>query len=52
MKILEKRYQIAIKKIGHKRLSELPKQIKEILKNTTDMEAKTKMLEEIAKAIN
>lgn len=51
MTILEKRYQVAIKKIGHERLLEAPKQIKDILKDTTDLETKVRLLEEIAKVI-
>lgn len=48
---LEIRYQKAIKEIGGTtELLNLPKQIKEVLKSTTDFETKVKMLEEIAKA--
>ena len=51
MKKLEIRYQKAIKEIGGiAELLNLPKQIQEVLKNTTDFETKVKMLEEIAKA--
>jgi hypothetical protein len=48
---LEKRYQNAIDKIGTARLLDLPEGVKEVLKSTTDLETKTKMLEEIAKRI-
>lgn len=49
---LEKRYQIAIDKIGGPAvLLNLPRQIKEVLKNTKDLETKVKLLEEIAKAL-
>ena len=51
MTALEKRYQVSIDKIGHERLLNLPKQIKELLQNTKDLKAKTEMLEEIAKII-
>lgn len=51
MTTLEKRYKVAIDKIGHERLLNLPKQIKELLQNTKDLKAKTEMLEEIAKII-
>ena len=34
MTALEKRYQVAIDKIGYERLLNLPKQIKELLQNT------------------
>ena len=52
MTILEKRYQIAIDKIGGPAgLLNLPRQIKEVLKNTKDLETKVKLLEEIAKAL-
>lgn len=50
MTTLEIRYERAIKKIGGASgLMELPKQIKDVLKNTKDLETKVKMLEEIAK---
>lgn len=50
MTILEIRYQEAIKEIGGATgLLNLPEQIKDILKNTKDLETKVKMLEEIAK---
>lgn len=49
MTALEKRYQVAIDKIGHARLLNLPEQIKELLKNTKDLKTKTELLEEIAK---
>ena len=52
MTILESRYQNAIEKIGVFRLQSLPKQVKEVLKKTTDLEVKVEMLEEIAQAIN
>lgn len=51
MTTLEKRYQIAIDKIGHERLLNLPKQIKEVLQSTRDLETKVKLLEEIAKTV-
>lgn len=51
MTALEKRYQVAIDKIGHARLLNLPEQIKELLKNTKDLKTKTELLEEIAKNI-
>lgn len=48
---LEIRYQKAINEIGGAaELLNLPGQVKELLKNTKDFEAKVKMLEEIAKA--
>lgn len=51
MKNLEIRYQKAIKEIGGAaELLNLPRQIQEVLKNTTDFETKVKMFEEIAKA--
>lgn len=51
MTTLEIRYERAIKKIGGaSALIELPKQIKDVLKNTKDLQTKVKMLEEIAKA--
>ena len=49
MTALEKRYQVAIDKIGHARLLNLPEQIKELLKNTKDLKTKTELLEEIPK---
>lgn len=50
MTILEKRYQIAIDKIGGPAgLLNLPEQVKEILRNTKSLDTKVKMLEEIAK---
>lgn len=52
MTTLEKRYQVAIDKIGGPAgLLNLPSQIKEVLKNTRDLETKVKLLEEIAKAL-
>ena len=51
MTTLEKRYQNAIKKIGHTQMLELPKQIKEILQNTKDLKTKVELLEEIAKVL-
>lgn len=51
MTTLEKRYQKAIEKIGHDKMLELPKQIKELLHNTKDLKIKVKLLEEIAKAL-
>ena len=41
MTALEKRYQVAIDKIGHARVVNLPEQIKEMLKNTKDLKTKT-----------
>lgn len=50
MKTLEIRYERAIKEIGGtSALMELPKQIKDILKNTRDLQTKVRILEEIAK---
>lgn len=51
MKNLEARYQNAIKKIGHKRLLDLPQQVKDILKKTNDLKSKVELLEEIAKTL-
>ena len=49
---LEKRYQVAIDKIGGPTgLLNLPRQIKEVLKNAKDLETKVKLLEEIVKAL-
>lgn len=46
---LEIRYQNAIRNIGGEvELLNLPKQIKDVLKSTTDLQTKVKMLEEIA----
>lgn len=50
MKTLEKRYSEAIKKIGGPaKLLNLPKQVKETLKNTKELRTKVEMLELIAK---
>lgn len=47
------RYEKALKRIGGaKELLNLPEQVKEILINTQDLEAKTKMLELIADTLN
>lgn len=46
-----KRYEAAMKKLNASNLLELPAEVKEILKNTTDLKTKVKMLEEITKAI-
>lgn len=49
---LEQRYSKAIKAIGGTAgLLNLPDQVKEVLRNTSDLETKVKMLELIAKAI-
>ena len=46
------RYQAALKKIGGAAgLMNLPDQVKEVLKSTTDLQIKTEMLEMIAGAI-
>lgn len=50
-KVIEKRYHDAIKKIGTEKLLNLPPQVKEVLKSTTDLEVKTEMLEMIAENI-
>lgn len=42
------RYHRALERIGTARLMNLPKPIREALKETTDLVAKTKMMEEIA----
>ena len=49
---LEERYQAAIMKISALGLLDLPKDVKTVLKKTTDLETKTKMLEMIAEQIN
>lgn len=47
---LEERYQDAIKRIGGAlAILELPQQVQDILKRTTDLETKVEMLELIAK---
>lgn len=52
MTALEIRYQNAIEKIGGAAgLLNLPEQVKNVLKNTTDLKAKVKILEEIAKIV-
>lgn len=48
----EKRYREAVKKIGALRLLLLPEQVKKVLKETTDLETKTKMLELIARRMS
>ena len=48
---LLKRYEEAMKKLRKYDLTTLPDEVKEVLKNTTDLETKVKMLEEIAKSI-
>lgn len=45
------RYEKALKDIGIVRLLELPEQVKEVLKSTTNLKIKADMLEEIAKNI-
>lgn len=50
-KVLEIRYQRALKRIGAARLLSLPEPIKTVLKDTTDLGVKVKMLELIAKNI-
>lgn len=42
------RYHRALERIGMARLMNLPKPIRKALKETTDLVAKTKMMEEIA----
>lgn len=50
MNALEVRYHRAIKRIGGAAaLLDLPESIKKILRNTTDLQTKTRLLEEIAK---
>lgn len=44
------RYQVALDRIGTAGFMNLPKPIKEVLKETTDLVVKTKMLEMIADA--
>ena len=52
MTTLEIRYQKAIEKIGGTaELLNLPEQVKNALKSTTDLQSKVNILEEIAKAI-
>ena len=51
MNAIEARYHRAIRRIGHAALLDLPEGIKTILKNTTDLQTKTQLLEEIAKQI-
>ena len=51
MNVTEERYQKALQKIGYARMLSLPDSIKTILKEVTDLETKTKMLEEIAARI-
>lgn len=49
---LEKRYGKALKEIRRNtNLLTMPEEVKSILKATTDLETKTKMLEEIAKKL-
>ncbi len=49
---LEQRYHEVLKRFDASTLLDLPERIKEILKNTTDLEAKVKMLEAIADILN
>ena len=52
MTVLEIRYQNAVEKIGGAAgLLNLPEQVKHVLKNTTDLKVKVKILEEIAKIV-
>lgn len=51
MNAIEARYKRAIRRIGHAALLELPESIKDLLKNATDLQTKTRLLEEIAKQI-
>ena len=52
MTVLEIRYQNAVEKIGGAAgLLNLPEQVKNVLKNTTDLKVKVKILEEIAKIV-
>lgn len=51
MTTLNKQYEAALKKIGTVNLLNLPEEIKEALKEVTDIETKVKMLEAIAKVI-
>lgn len=46
-----KRYEVVMKKITTGDLLGLPDPIKEVLKSTTDLKTKVKMLEEIAKIL-
>ena len=46
------RYSRAIKRIGHARLMSLPKQLKDLLEEITDLKTKTLILEEIADLID
>lgn len=49
---MTQRYEKAVKEIGGAvALLNLPDQVKEVIKNTRDLETKTKMLEMIAKAM-
>lgn len=51
-KALEIRYQRAMKSIGGAEgLLRLPEQVRQVLKDTTDLDAKTRMLEAIAIAV-
>ena len=45
---LFRRYRAALSKIGMLALLDLPEELKEKLKNTTDLKTKTELLEEIA----
>lgn len=45
---LMKRYKAVLKRLGHAALMELPEDVKDVLKRTTDLETKVKMLEMIA----
>ena len=51
MNAIEARYKRAIRRIGHAALLDLPESIKGLLKNATDLQTKTRLLEEIAKQI-
>lgn len=48
MKTLEMRYEEALRKIGTEKLLHLPEPIKDVLRSTTDLQTKVKILEEIA----
>lgn len=51
MKTLAKKHSELINEIGYETLLNLPDQVKEVLKTTTDLEVKVKMLEMIKKAL-
>ena len=42
------RYEEALRKIGTEKLLHLPEPIKDVLRSTTDLQTKVKILEEIA----